>query len=466
VATSPQQTDNAYEANNILQKVIELHFAGHPSMIPSANMFSMVINAFLREGTVKGYNNADQILKQQEKLHYEGTPGVEPDSLTYRAMLGFCADNQSEVKSLLERMTKVYETNIVDDIFEPGTFSFNEIIDLWVKIGERQKAAEWAEAMLFQAEESTNKLIPLEREKVLTTKNCNAAIKAWLSTRNGQDRAERILESMESSPHLTPDHLSYHLIMKSYVNGKRQDHQIGTKVDSLMRRMKNHLKPSLVTYRLAIEGLCKGPGSTPQPMIRAEAILRDIEKMYQSKASFIRPNTRLFNIILQGWSRSSVPNKATRARELLSYMQEQYANGNIYAKPNLTSFHAVINACIHQSDHLSWEKRRKNYDVLLATFKDLAKSDYLAPRSLTYSNILKSCKILLPSGEEQQLNIKAIFSHCCRIGVVDDIVLEGFLFAAEPYLFKAVTGFEKEQLVAADDLPKEWTRNTPSKDSN
>jgi hypothetical protein len=116
-----------------------------------------------------------------------------------------------------------------------------------------------------------------------------------------------------------------------------------------------------------------------------------------------------------------------------------------------------MSACVRTSKHLDPREKRRNFDIVLRTFEDLTKADHLKPGSVSYRIMLSACHALLPPGPEQQNRVKAIFQHCCRVGVVDDYLYAIFLESSDKDTFKEI--MEKDHDVPYAVLPKEWKRN-------
>ena len=169
------------------------------------------------------------------------------------------------------------------------------------------------------------------------------------------------------------------------------------------------------------------------------------------------PTTKLFNIVLSCWCTSNIQKKGLRARKLLELMKQLHVAGNPYIEPDFHSYSLVINSCLAGPFHsLSVGDRRNTFQVVMKTFQEMSLSENIQPNSITYRNVLKACKLLLPDGAEQQHHSNAVFQHCCRIGVVDDVVLDGFRFAADPKLFEEVAGSAESR-----DIPYQWRKNVP-----
>ena len=193
--------DSEREALRILQKIIELYEDGNQNVSPTAEMFNIVVNALLQEGSVSSIQEASELLKEQERLHFDGNPSCKPSIVAYRSMLNAFADDSEEVASLLKRMTLLYESNVVDELHaERGNTSvgFNEIIQLWSEVDESSEAASWAESMLSRVANDVYDTSSrcLDSTQILRTKNFNAVIRAWLEA-GKVHRAESLLEEME-----------------------------------------------------------------------------------------------------------------------------------------------------------------------------------------------------------------------------------------------------------------------------
>ena len=209
--------DSSYKASELLERVIRFHEEGVQNMTLQSSMFTPVIYALLNKNDTASILQASKLLKRLETLYMAGNPDLQPDSMIYRSLLMACAGNAVEVRSLLDRMSRLYETNIADDLELPtGTtiFGFNEIIDSWLQVGDAKEAAEWAESMLDRVIEDLDIVNDTIDETVLNTKNFNSAINAWLKTGvGGVHRAEGVLKKMErlyknrKFKAVQPDHL-------------------------------------------------------------------------------------------------------------------------------------------------------------------------------------------------------------------------------------------------------------------
>ena len=150
--------------------------------------------------------------------------------------------------------------------------------------------------------------------------------------------------------------------------------------------------------------------------------------------------------------------KGIRAHKLLQWMIDQHdkESHNKFIRPNFKSYTLVMSAGVRTGKYLSPEKKRTNFDIVMQTFEDLAKCDYgLKPGSISFRIMLTACKGLLPAGKEQQHHIGAIFEHCCRVGVVDELIYHTFCETADKETFELIVGLDKHSW---RDLPQEWRK--------
>ena len=257
---------------------------------------------------------------------------------------------------------------------------------------------------------------------------------------------------------------SYHLMLRASNTKNRGSGDSSKRIGKLLDRMiASDVKPTSLTFKLILErwsgptnnvNLRSDPIEMMDRVLEAEKVLERMEQMYKSGQINDSPTTKLFNIVLSCWCSSNTQSKGLRARKLLESMNQLYNAGNPYTKPDFHSYSLVINSCLGQLNTLSVAEKRNSFNAVIKTFQEMTVSDKAQPHSITYRNVLKACKLLLPGDAEQQHHTNAVFQHCCRVGVVDDIVLDGFRFAAEPKLFKEVTGSD-----VCREIPARWRKN-------
>lgn len=207
--------DSEREALQIFQRAKMIR---HPILVPSAEMYDVTISALLRRDSSKNAHDALELLKEQERLHLEGNPSFKPSIKIYRSMLAAFKDRPDAMSLLLNQMTLLYESNVIDDLRDKNgstTLGFNEILELWTAVEDAESdAASWGESILLRVADavySSNSRCQ-DSTKILRTSNFNTVIKTWLEA-GKLHRAESLLEEMERLSHhhllhdIKPDHL-------------------------------------------------------------------------------------------------------------------------------------------------------------------------------------------------------------------------------------------------------------------
>jgi len=455
--------DSEREALQIFQRV---KLMGHPNLLPSAEMYDLTISALLRRKTSNNSSEALELLKEQERLHLEGNPSYKPSIKLYRSMLAAFKDRPDEFSFLLNHMTMLYESNVIDELQDKNgstTLGFNEILELWTTVEDSESdAASWGESMLLKvagAVYSSNARCP-DSTKILRTTNFNTVIKTWLEA-GKLHRAESLLDEMERLSHhrllndIKPDHLSFHSLIRNMIEDDLSHAEVTA--ERLLQRMRTCGKiPNHLTYHLILDSMVKSSRGQANSILKAEKLLKNIESASFATTRHLRPNTKLTNILLQGWVQSTDNRKGVMARKLLEWMLSEYQNGNSFIKPNSSSYNLVMKACIKSSKFLRPQQKKRNFEIVQKTFEELTRSQNARPGVISYRIMLTASQLLLPEGPERQSQVKKVFDDCCRMGLVDEIAYSIFLDIGDDNTVSSTFG---QDVITWAKLPIEWKRN-------
>jgi hypothetical protein len=229
------------------------------------------------------------------------------------------------------------------------------------------------------------------------------------------------------------------------------------------------VQPSAYTYTTLIKAWSRAAATSgsvaPQ---RAEAILEELltvslqnpekqqqqqqqQQNYHSNANFlVIPNAVPFTAVLQCWAQSKdVPNKATKALELLKRMKSLAVSTNNPALlPTLATYNAAIDVCATTqaaSSSMSLEMSAKlqlaSLKIAIAILKAIEvegqkhnltnELPMIQPNSVTYGKLLRAIGSLLPPGAERNQIAKAIFQKAITAGQVDMSVIRNLQKAAD-----------------------------------
>lgn len=402
------------EVLGILYRVLALYRTQKMEQVPTTEIFDVAINVALKSGHIQ---EAVDILRDQESLYFDSecSPVCKPNIATYRSLLVSCGDDNEMTNEILTSMARVYETNVVDELFKDmgsTNLGFQEILQLWGELDGKQ-AAEWAEAFLLRiAKEAVNSK-NASTPAILSYQNFDATILTWCKAKRS-DRAEKLLREVLR--------LRKHPIF-------------------------SQLQPPYKTFDLVIRSMVSSSNKTSF-IKKAENLLRDMPS----------PNLRSVNFVLRGYSqvRDSKFDAAHHARDLFLWALKCHNHpDNIHMKNPCKSFQSyasVMSAAI-KLGNASNEQKRKNYDIALSTFKDWTSHNDIDSRSVYY--IMNAAARLLPFKERQE-HITAIFKRCQQKGIVSEAIFNVFKEGSSSQVFSAITNGLSKQNTFYEHLPKDW----------
>jgi len=390
---------------------------------------------------------------------------IRPDTYTYNTVIDVLAksgerDAAEKATELLKRMEYLYKVQGRDEV-KPDKFTYTSVINAWSKSREKG-AARRAEQLVFDLIKGDDgDYADNDRIVKLDSSIYNALINCWAKSGEygAEERAEEILHTMEKRHEMYQDE-DIRPNVRTYTSV----------IDALANANSNNYIPTTMT------ATGEGTSSHPKmeklsPAKRALDILNRMESLYeQTRNRSIRPNIRTYTAVITCWARSSERGKALVARDILKRMEEQYfTHGNNGARPNIYAYNAVLNACGYtptmspddSDDDDDYGDTVGNQDeveqafrVACQTFDDVRRAKGLYPSHVTYGLFLGVCSHLMPKSDVRNDLVEKVFRRCCIDGQVGDLVLRRLKQAASPDLYERLLQGETE-----DDLPSKWTRS-------
>lgn len=229
------------------------------------------------------------------------------------------------------------------------------------------------------------------------------------------------------------------------------------KVEALLRTMELGLghppapKPDRITYNTVIKTM--GSYNGDMAPSKAAHLLTRLEKLAQHNPD-LYPDVYSYTAVIAAYARSNLDDKAEKAFEVLKGMIDAFQSGILKARPTARPFNAALNSCAFVKDGLKSEAFLIAV-AIMALLKKVAKPD-----TVTYGTFLRACSSLLPSSDQRRQDVvESIFREACRKGLVGNLVLQQFGFAATPDQYRRLIGLDHSKAVTLDDLPQEWTIN-------
>lgn len=394
------------------------------------------------------------------------------------------------------------------------TQTYNALIDVWSRSGEKAAAAQRAEEIVIGMQDAYSSG---QNDVQPDLESFRHVLMAWSEAKGEEDapyRAQRLLEWMvrlhESGENdlVMPDADCFNVVIQAIANSKDPDapqrtekfimymdrlfndgneqakptrmsfNQVLTawsrsnkrgaaqRAEDILRRMtllskadsegtNDDLRPSVASYTAVISAWAKSGDEDCGR--RAERVLKQCEHRFKAQNDeSLTPDTIMYNLVIDAHAKTSSNKAHSRARSVLDRQISLYNSGNKNCKPDVYTFTSVMSSCASLGGH----KREKlqAFDIAHSTFEEMLRSN-VVPNHVTYGTMLKACSRLLPLGKERRKFTRKYFRGACEDGCAGDMVLRRLQMAASP---KQYEGLMKGYLTG--DLPKEWTSNVPKKD--
>ena len=268
---------------------------------PDEESYRGVVKAYIRTQKRKYLEKA---LKLLEEMSSSSTSDLYPTTLTYNLVLYGLANIQPSVKKnaeIAEHLLQKYSSQ--GEACHPDSNSFRQVISAWTKTGCRD------------AIEKTNEIL----NKML---NDFPNIDPDASTFNGIMTLNLRLNKMEDVISVFNKMVSMH-----------ESGRIGT-------------RPDIYSVNLLLKAMTRQrQRNQRQHLNEADDLLKAMEDTYH-----VHPDVQSFNIVIDAWSKSKLPEAVSRAEHLLDFMERRCRNDSLAAKPDSYTFTSVLDS-IARSDH-------------------------------------------------------------------------------------------------------------------
>ena len=434
-------------------------------VLPDTRSYNCIIDAYSNSDK-GGAHFAERLLYQMMDLAKQGV-SVGPDDYTFTAVIHAWANDPSP--DAAERACTVVKLmeDLQDSGFEgiaPAVSPYNALINAWAKSKNESRVQKVRDVLEHM--KGRPGVVPNERTY---SSVISAFVKSGVSGVNGALEFVRELEDRVDTGDacVRLNTACYNSVLSGLIRSKRTDAL--SVAEQLLQRMLQREEvtgdgPNTVTYNSIMNILLKTPGCGDDFASRAErveAILNQMEDLYQSGRRHVKPSAVSYITCISAWARSNHRQKVLRAQAILRRMEQAYRSGNLDAKPNLLAYNALLNSCsfpIGNDAHERFHVAR----VALDTLEELRNSNYGNPDDITYATVLKTLGRCIPRGSILNEMVEKEFESCCQDGQVNDFVLRE-LDHASPEVY--IKHFGNEDL--SDDvmkkIPREWRRNVSLK---
>ena len=451
-------------AEAFIHKMEELYQRGDTDVRPNTVSYNAVTNAWAKSREKGAAQRAEAILNHMLKLHEGGREECCPNTRSFNTVIDAWAKSRDSAapqraEALLKKMEELYREGSADVC--PNTVSYNAVMNAWAKSREKG-AAQRAEAIL-------NHMLKLHeggREECCpNTRSFNTVIDAWAKSRDSAapQRAEALLKKMEElyregSADVCPNTVSYNAVMNAWA--KSREKGAAQRAEAILNHMlklneggREECRPNSISFTAVIDAWAKSGDKNAYE--HASKLFQQMQSM--GKAA--EPNSVTHNSLINALAVSYVPDKATKALDILLEMENMANKGNRDVAPTIITYSAVVKACARAPGNR--EAKRKALRVALETFDKLRRTSQLAsadpmvydPLFITIANTSK--------GKEYAKLVTEIFKFCCEDGVLNDYILGNLRRNSPRDVFENLVGRRASGRgdVSVKDLPPEWSRN-------
>lgn len=414
---------SAKEAERVLEKMIAHGKSGDVTCRPNTVSFATAINAYANKGQPE---EAERLLNLMNKLRNEvGWEELQPDSYCFNGIINAyvtsqdknsinrCLDLLKEMEqnnvanrvshtavieglakaqrhqgdkryvgktatNLLERMWQLYDEG--DEAMMPTTVTYASIINLFAKCEHFEKAE-------FYLNELERKYNELHHESLRPNIICyNTCLSSFSRASKEAEalRAEALLHRMTHEAGLSPDSFSMTNVISAWSNSNNPDRaeNVLNTMQSLYEGGNVSMKPTTVSFGAVLQGYARAGD-----VKRAEAIVEHMETlMHTDGFGEMRPNSVIFNILINTHARSKAPGAADKVLSILDKMKKYRQEGHNEASPNTITYNSVLTA-LASSRSDEFEKAKGLLQEMEEAKETLDGSIF--PNNITYSTFLR-----------------------------------------------------------------------------
>ncbi len=512
------------KSEQILNHMFELHKMGMKNVKPDAFSFAAVLSTYQRMDTPAATQRADEIVRHMEELHEQGELDDHPDIVHYTILCAAWARSNQyraapriiEILSTLKEKHRAGVPNV-----KPNTRTYNACLDALCRAGDTDKAEQLLYHMLALARNGDTDAQP-------DSFSFNCVISGFTRSnkreagRRAESLLDRFLEFSEEFPSVRPDTRSFTHIIAHYARAKKMPdapyraEYVLNQLISLFRSGQMNLSPNVYAFTTVMDSYAMH--NHPDAGEYAERLLCNMQKLQNKyKAEKLEINTGVLNVVLHAWSCSGHEKAGYRVNALLSDMETRAdGGGEKELQPNARSYSLVL-ACwskmktsdkadqafrilnhtkgreekgllsLPQNDHLhslvvntcaftNTDSAAENraFKIAVQVMKELVDETDIVPTSTIFGWFFQACGRLKADKTLREENIEWAFTKCCRMGLVNDFVLERLKGSASDELLHRLTGAalgtldEKDtrtvkERLHLDHLPTQWTRSFRSR---
>lgn len=399
--------------------------------------------------------------------------------------------------------------------------TYNALIDVWSKSGEKGAAAQRAEQIVIGMQDA---YASGEIEVQPDLESFRLVLRAWSQAKgaevNASLRAQQILEWMirlyesKANDLVQPDAECFDIVLHAWAlsqhsESPRRIEELIMYMDKLSQNGNEKARPTRFSFNQVLTAWSKVKGA--EAAQRAEDILYNMREIGRTTNADLMPNIVSYSAVVSAWCKSQHHDCGKRAEKILKLAEKQSksfssstgtsaggTSSNDVMRLDNVIYNLVIDAHAKTSSNKAHVRARAVLDRLIEQYNkgskrcrpdvysfssvlsscsnlsgskkerqqafDIAISTFedmkrfgVQPNHVSYGIMLKACARLIPTGNERRKHVREIFKGACRDGCVGRMVLDRLKDASSKVQYEALLREHKE-----NDLPTQWTSKVPS----
>jgi hypothetical protein len=173
------------------------------------------------------------------------------------------------------------------------------------------------------------------------------------------------------------------------------------KMASLQESGRIGTRPDIYSLNLLLKAMTRRKYSQRKRLNEADDLLKSMPGIYH-----LHPDTQSFNIVIDAWSKSKLPEAMTRVENLVDYMERCCRNDSLACKPDSYTFTSLLDT-IARSEH-SYKRAEQMFHRIEKLYEDgLVEDPPTTPVYNAFLNALVSSNDFLESLER----IESVFDE-------------------------------------------------------
>lgn len=341
----------------VLDAILEENANAIGDFTSSVYSYTAVLEAYANADVVnvEDANEANELLEFMIQETRNGNKSMKPNAKSFLAVIRtWGAVNEGELGATeatnwIKQMNTLLEEEVIHVEDAPNVFHYNAILNAWANCGEKD-AAERTDALLSQMEDE------VDVSPSPNSISYNVCIDAYAKMGNG-DRAEDLLNRMDElyqtrkNSGCRPNTRSYNSVMNAYAKSLEQN--TASKAEKFLRKMESlykesdgvdrHIKPDYVSYATVINAW--GRSFEYNKAKKVLQIYNEMMTLFKEGDLSLRPNVVIFNSIINACAYTiGDPIEQRQAMETATFMLREL-EASTHAKADQITYGTFLKTC-------------------------------------------------------------------------------------------------------------------------